>query len=53
MGLGTLKITDLESKRYAVRERDAPLFGEETTLRSAQGGWPGLRNFEPFFKEIN
>ena len=33
MGLGTLKITGLESKPYAVRERVAPVVGEEPAVR--------------------
>ena len=49
----TFKITGLESKPYAVREWNAPLFGEEPEEPNCfvQIGWPGLRNFEPIFKD--
>ena len=40
MVLETLKITGLESKPYAVRERVAPVVGEEPVLRVV--GPPGL-----------
>jgi len=55
-----LKTTGLELKPYAVRERVAPVVGEEpqvftlllilgklVTLLSAQGGWPLYAMLEP------
>ena len=48
MGLETLKITGLESKRYAVRERVAPVVGEEPYV-----GAPLFSELEPDIKRID
>jgi hypothetical protein len=48
MDSGTLKITDLESKRYAVKERVAPVVGEEPYYDGVPGqirtAGPRIRN---------